>query len=264
MIDLPPPFHFIMNSASAKTIKMFYLGASALFLSLLLNFFFFFLMPVLINTAGHASKGEISAERPLFSPVQRFETCVQKKEIRSAPPKLQYCAPMPSRPDQCAPDPEKPVPQPKLLPFEINRALPGRMGDVTLPALEMRKLDIASLTNLTVSSSDLADSACGLSGLNGTYFASEIDQPLIPIAQAQPLYPIHAQRSGIEGEVKIRFLVNETGRVENVEIIQAIPGHVFDQSVIKCVSNWRFKPGTVKGIPVNTLIETTIRFELKG
>jgi protein TonB len=32
---------------------------------------------------------------------------------------------------------------------------------------------------------------------------------------------------------------------------------------MRCVSGWRFKPGTVEGMPVKAWAETTIRFKLE-
>jgi len=39
---------------------------------------------------------------------------------------------------------------------------------------------------------------------------------------------------------------------------------VFEQSVLQCVGNWRFKPGTVKGMAVKAQVEQTITFKLEG
>jgi protein TonB len=61
----------------------------------------------------------------------------------------------------------------------------------------------------------------------------------------------------------VKFVVNEQGRIENVYIIKAQPSGVFDASVMRCLSGWRFKPGTVDGLPVKVWAETTIRFELE-
>jgi protein TonB len=61
----------------------------------------------------------------------------------------------------------------------------------------------------------------------------------------------------------LRFIVNEKGRVKHINIIKSHPRGIFEDAVINCVSKWRFKPATVEGIKVKTLVETTIRFKLK-
>ena len=100
-------------------------------------------------------------------------------------------------------------------------------------------------------------------GIKDTFDLGEVDSAPVPVAQMQPLYPIRAKRAGIEGWVKVRFIVNKKGLVEKVRIQAAKPENVFDRSVIKCLSAWRFSPGIYEGEPVNTLVETTIKFELE-
>ncbi|MFC1895532.1 energy transducer TonB [Thermodesulfobacteriota bacterium] len=95
------------------------------------------------------------------------------------------------------------------------------------------------------------------------YETDELDGPLIPLSQDPPAYPFNARRKGVEGWVKIRFFVNEEGSVAEIQILDAHPPGVFEQSVARTVSSWRFMPGTVSGTPVKTLVQTTIRFTLK-
>ena len=78
-----------------------------------------------------------------------------------------------------------------------------------------------------------------------------------------PVYPPSAKRRGIEGWVKVRFVVNPRGEVQDVSIVDAKPPGVFDDSVTRCVFGWRFQPGTVDGTPVSAWVETTVRFELE-
>ena len=98
--------------------------------------------------------------------------------------------------------------------------------------------------------------------MKGEYSLGELDAPLTPLVKVPPLYPIRAKRRGIEGSVTVEFIVTKQGRVEQIRIIEAIPETVFNKSVTTCLAQWKFKPGTVEGIPVNTLARTTIRFKL--
>lgn len=100
-------------------------------------------------------------------------------------------------------------------------------------------------------------------GIKDIFDLAEVDVAPMPVAQMRPLYPLRAKRAGIEGWVRVRFVVNTKGLVEKVRVIEAMPENIFDQSVIKCLSSWRFSPGTYEGEAVNTLVGTTIRFELE-
>ena len=96
------------------------------------------------------------------------------------------------------------------------------------------------------------------------FTSGDLDSPLMALARMQPLYPISAKKCRIQGFVTVRFVVTETGTVDRISIVEADPVDIFDRCVRQCVSKWRFKPGTVHGVPVNTWAETTIMFELKN
>lgn len=100
--------------------------------------------------------------------------------------------------------------------------------------------------------------------LKEKYRMGELDTPLIPVVKIPPIYPAVAMRNNIEGWVKVRFIVTDRGVVKNIRIIKAVPEKIFNSSVIKCVSKWRFKPGKVSGIPVSTIAQTIIRFKLES
>jgi protein TonB len=139
--------------------------------------------------------------------------------------------------------PKTPASQPLqaklILPFEINPRLPAGPATLDLPPLDHMPY---------------IQEAFGLGDLDG---------PLIPLGRISPVYPMTAKRRGIEGWVKVRFVVNEQGAVETITIVNAKPPGLFDQNVRRCISKWHFKPGTVEGLPVKAWVETTIRFELE-
>ena len=92
--------------------------------------------------------------------------------------------------------------------------------------------------------------------------AVDLDQPLIVLKRIPPVYPVYAKQKKIQGYVKTQFVVNINGTVKDVTIIESNPPGIFDQSVINCITDWRFLPGTVNGEPANILAETTVNFEL--
>ena len=53
----------------------------------------------------------------------------------------------------------------------------------------------------------------------------------------------------IEGKLKLRFTVSETGEVTQVDVLQGIdPG--LDAAVVAAAQRWRFKPAQACGKPV--------------
>lgn len=95
------------------------------------------------------------------------------------------------------------------------------------------------------------------------YESDSLDQPLRPIAQTPFMYPLRAKRQGIEGWVKVALQVSSDGEVKAVDVLNAEPEGVFEQSVTRGIRNWRFSPATVMGERVRARVVTTIRFELE-
>jgi len=128
------------------------------------------------------------------------------------------------------------------LDFDINPKLP--VGPLVLPSPAM------------------ATVAFGAPAMDGIFTIEDLDVGLTPLVSIPPMYPLRAKRRGIGGWVKVKFLVNRKGLVEKIEIIDSHPAGIFDQSVVQAVSSWRFKSGTVEGVPVKAWAEQIIKFKL--
>ncbi|MBC8950797.1 MULTISPECIES: TonB system transport protein TonB [Xenorhabdus] len=73
-----------------------------------------------------------------------------------------------------------------------------------------------------------------------------------------PIYPSRALQLGTEGKVKVKFDIDENGRVKNIEIISADPKNVFEREVKNAMRKWRYEK-----IPAIGHI-TTIEFKTTG
>jgi TonB family protein len=72
-----------------------------------------------------------------------------------------------------------------------------------------------------------------------------------PVFKTEINYSVYpqAQQDGIEGKLKLRFIVSETGEVSQVDVLQGIdPG--LDAAVVAAAKNWRFKPAMACGKPM--------------
>ena len=98
--------------------------------------------------------------------------------------------------------------------------------------------------------------------LQDFYGMNDVDQAPVATLKTRPVYPYRARRLNLDGEVDIKFLVDTTGRVSRITILRAAPPGLFNESVLKALSAWRFAPGKVKGRPVNTWVTTTIAFRI--
>jgi TonB family protein len=72
-----------------------------------------------------------------------------------------------------------------------------------------------------------------------------------PVFKTEINYSVYpqAQQDGIEGKLKLRFTVSETGEVAQVDVLQGIdPG--LDAAVVSAAKQWRFKPAMACGKPI--------------
>lgn len=89
--------------------------------------------------------------------------------------------------------------------------------------------------------------------LGGTQ-PEEIDRVL-------PRYPLAARRAGVQGPVVVRGIVRRDGTIDNVEIIKDLPNGL-GEAAREAVSEWRFRPATFQGEPIDVYYTVTVNFRL--
>ena len=134
----------------------------------------------------------------------------------------------------------KAVPTKLSLPFAINPRLPSSPSTLNLPVMPPGRIGVPT----------------------DIFNDGDLDAPLSVVVRVPPVYPLGAKNRGTEGWVKVRFIVNEDGTVHGVTVVDSQPQKTFDEAVIRAVSGWRFKAGTVGGVPVKSQAETVVRFKL--
>jgi protein TonB len=96
-------------------------------------------------------------------------------------------------------------------------------------------------------------------------------QPEFPGGQGELLaylgknisYPPIAQENGIEGTVVVRFVVNETGGISDIQIIRDIGGGCGKEAVRVVKSMPKWKPGRQRGKAVKVYFTLPVRFKLE-
>jgi periplasmic protein TonB len=78
-----------------------------------------------------------------------------------------------------------------------------------------------------------------------------------------PEYPELAKQMRQEGLVMLAADVDREGMPVKVEIIQSSGHRLLDQAALKAVSHWKFQPGRVGDIPVESSVTVPIRFRLE-
>ncbi len=87
-----------------------------------------------------------------------------------------------------------------------------------------------------------------------------VARELTPLVRVPPDYPMRALQDGIEGYVMLRFVVTETGSVEDPEVLRAEPPGVFERAARRSVLRWKFQPQIRNGKASRVYAISTVRF----
>ena len=61
----------------------------------------------------------------------------------------------------------------------------------------------------------------------------------MPLYRAQPTYPARMLKRRVEGYVVMSFTINEQGRPEDIEVVEAEPSKAFVRPAIQALRNWK-------------------------
>jgi protein TonB len=87
-----------------------------------------------------------------------------------------------------------------------------------------------------------------------------IARPVL-LTRVEPIYPELARRTHQGGTVILQTVIDESGRVINVEVVKGL-GFGLQQAAIDAVSRWRFQPATMNGRTVKVFFNLTVQFSL--
>ena len=83
----------------------------------------------------------------------------------------------------------------------------------------------------------------------------------ILVTRVKPDYTRAAQMAGLEGDVVLEAVIDERGRVTDLQVLRGLdPG--LDQAAVDAVRRWRFKPSLRNGKPVKVFYILTVHFRL--
>lgn len=123
---------------------------------------------------------------------------------------------------------------------------PQIQSDMTMPDVKFH----ADLSGITSMGSKFGGFGGGTGGGNGTGHGSgfgpgsgagNLGEKLIPLATARPQIPERACNLGIEGYAVAEYTVKPNGRVANIRILDAKPGGIFEQPMIKSLEHWLYQ-----------------------
>ncbi|CAM3832359.1 TonB family protein [Polynucleobacter antarcticus] len=174
-------------------------------------------------------------------------------------------SPEASKQPQAAPAPPPPQPKPKTEPQkktvdEKSTQAPtppqAQQQTSTPPTPQQSKSD--QMPNAAVAPSTNA-------GSSGTPIQTDIGK-LVVVYQpdADAYYPSFSKRSGEQGEVVVRLIIDENGNVEDVALLRSSSFPRLDRAATDIGRRYRFKPFVVNGAPARISTNLLIKFNLKN
>jgi protein TonB len=95
------------------------------------------------------------------------------------------------------------------------------------------------------------------------YLARQVDSHPKAIGQIQPEYPEEAKRRNLEGTLKLMLKIDDLGRVQSVEVVEATPPGVFDEAALAAFRGAHFQPAMKDGRPVRYQAYMRVDFKLR-
>jgi protein TonB len=93
------------------------------------------------------------------------------------------------------------------------------------------------------------------------YQAHEVVAP-VALYKPAPAYPQMLLKTGLKATVIVRCIIDKNGRVRDAEVLKPGPMAAFGQSVLDTVATWRYKPGSLNGVAVETYLNVTVHFSV--
>ena len=151
---------------------------------------------------------------------------------------------------------EAPPPQESLL---EDKPPPPPEPEEPPPPMEMPQTSLADISGA------LNPSGSGAAVLNNAMSSAAMNQGMSafsmgdevkprPVSTVQPRVPANLRKAGLRGTVKVQFVVDANGRVQNPSVVST-PNPALNQPTLEAIKQWRFEPGTRGGkrVPMKTM-----------
>jgi len=88
----------------------------------------------------------------------------------------------------------------------------------------------------------------------------DVKAPVV-MEKVDPVYTDEARKRGISGIVILEAVIGRDGLAKKVTVLKPLP-YGLDQAAVDAVKQWKFKPGTLEGKPVDVIYTLTVNFNL--
>ena len=85
----------------------------------------------------------------------------------------------------------------------------------------------------------------------------------ILLVKTTPTYTNEAIKAKVQGVVVLQALIRKNGRVDQASVLRGLGYGLEQQAIKEIVTNWRFRPATYQGNPVDLLATIEVTFSLR-
>ncbi|MBU3623413.1 energy transducer TonB [Polynucleobacter sp. AP-Latsch-80-C2] len=161
-----------------------------------------------------------------------------------------------------APPPPKPKPEQK------KKTVDEKSTEKPAPTQPQQQTQSAQTSPPNKSESTLPNASVApatTGGASGTPIQTDIGK-LVVVYQpdADAYYPSFSKRSGEQGDVVVKLIIDETGAVEEVAMLKSSTFPRLDRAATEIGKRYRFKPFLVNGSPARISTNLLIKFNLKN
>ena len=187
----------------------------------------------------------------------------------AAPPKPEPTVPEPKPVLVPIPDPTPNAPEPirKKEIEEIPRiqeeiALDLNIGDITAPPGPPARGGQGQGRTGGPGRGPLSGAGPG-TGDGGVYtIGSGVTMPQI-LQQTVPSYTDDAIKAKVQGIVILQAVIRKNGRVDSFKVLRGLGYGLEEKAIQEIAAQWRFRPGTLQGQPVDVLATIEVQFNLR-
>jgi periplasmic protein TonB len=88
-----------------------------------------------------------------------------------------------------------------------------------------------------------------------------VSSPIV-IYRVEPIYSEEARKAKYQGVVVLQAIVRKDGTIEILKVVRGL-GLGLDENAIAALKQWKFRPATRNGVPVDVALNIEVNFSLR-
>lgn len=189
--------------------------------------------------------------------------------LSTRPPKMDddrvmanLVSPSPAQSQEAPAAPKTPPPKPKEEPKKVEEKPTPKPAPAQPKQSDTAPKQAENKSESQAQNAAVAPSSAG--GISGTPIQTDIGKlEVLYQPDADAYYPSFSKRSGEQGTVVVSLIIDQSGNVEDVALLQSSTFPRLDRAASEIGRRYRFKPFVVNGSPQRISTNLLIKFNLK-